>query len=875
MGRRSAPLSSANAANDLDPAHRKFLASSLDRNDVELLAIEKLNGQLRELRSLLVERYGELSLFPSDNNSSIKDSSSLSESRNEKEKLLLSFRLRMKLRRKLLNRLSRRLNRVAHFMDGEVSSLAAPPNPKYGDVRFELDSEKFERHQEACLKRDRAFEILQEKRRRLSNNLAEKYMLDAQQTLSLMEESNGDIQQEQMLQRGPEENPDAVPLSDLIEFDIGYNNITTGEEKRSTSVAEHEAPDYSTIKFGAGIGAAHKSMSSKEKEAEYARWSQDILARVPEQPTFDQLGMSDNDVFFLDERKKKLLEQQKKQQHDGDESSFEDLEEKLNVAVEEVKESEDLKQQNTGDASTSTADVKDGIQPEEIPKKMVYLSLQPVPSFAQQDLRRIRSIHADYVSATIFKQYKAKVDEATKEYNETVARSTELQNLKIKLQSDLHKLMVYSRSVVQKTRSEYAIDVAIARAKWQRRRDNWEAAQKARKLSQSDANTRLEIIHTLHLMVDQIERRASTTSENIDAPKDLLTSQDIVTEVVAVTAKDLVNTVVDRNIAPTPGPRGELSFGPTSNFEWNYDLSAEKFEDFVAPPVPSEIDTYTSSRKQEEQESNLRRQISTVETKFAASEEDRKRVWRKLQKLRAEYEQQQPHLSVPGSSAQQQQQQQTSAANSNVGRPRSVAQPSTASLSHQSQTQKHQASSSAVHSRSVMRQPVANTSSTSVPVVAPGTNEPSTVTPAAPPEAVSSDPHNFSPTSAEATGTSTDIAPPTAKQHSSTDDVPESLASTYSAAVESSGSLHSEDAGGQVLSKPGDKYGGKYSMEKVRERIFPGRRTDSLLRVPPPFHFSLFSHCIFLILSTFHCNSIPKYTYLYRWIGDASSGTKA
>ncbi len=79
---------------------------------------------------------------------------------------------------------------------------------------------------------------------------------------------------------------------------------------------------------------------------------------------------------------------------------------------------------------------------------MYWGQIQSVPSFAPQDFRRIRSIHADLASSTIFKQYKAKVDMVVKEYSETVARYTEFQNLKIRLQSDLYKALVYSRSIV-------------------------------------------------------------------------------------------------------------------------------------------------------------------------------------------------------------------------------------------------------------------------------------------------------------------------------------------------------------------------------------------------------------------------------------------
>jgi hypothetical protein len=102
------------------------------------------------------------------------------------------------------------------------------------------------------------------------------------------------------------------------------------------------------------------------------------------------------------------LDQLKKEQRNTDEESISEESFK-------VKDSEDLITKNEGVISEPPVDETDKTQPEKIPKNKVNLSLQPVPSFAQQDLCRIRSIHADYVSRTIFKQYKAKVDEAAKE----------------------------------------------------------------------------------------------------------------------------------------------------------------------------------------------------------------------------------------------------------------------------------------------------------------------------------------------------------------------------------------------------------------------------------------------------------------------------
>jgi len=616
-------------------------------------------------------------------------------------------------------------------------------------------------------------------------------------------------------------------LSDLLEYDVGYSNKTNPENPSSAALTEQETSEYAAIKLGSGVGAIHKSMTTKEKEVEYARWAQEILTRIPEQPTFEQLGMGDNHVFLANDRKKKLLGEEneisKKQRLDNDDSSYEDDDEKMktkdNAKVDPVVNSA-TKQLSTTDEATDEAQLED------ISKSTFYLSLQPVPSFAQQDLRRIRAIQVDFVMAALLSQYKAKIDEATKEYNETVARSTELQNIKIRLQSDLHKVIVHSRSLAQKSRNDYALDVAIARGNWQRRKEQWEASQRARQRCRSDPSTHLEIRYTLKLIVDQIERRAAYLIDDNREAKKKLTPHDVTVEAVKITVKDMVNTVVDRCSAPTPSLRGDLAFSPTNiTNEWNYDLSGNTFDDFVPPPPPVELDPTSSSKQQEEQEAMLRRQISAVETRFVSSEEDRKRVWRKLQKLRQEFDPHQSQLAVHGSSSQPQQ---ASRANQNISRPRVVVASSSASTNHHPNlSQMQQASSAGSHPQPVARNPVATAAPAAVPAAASAPAP--TAAPSAPTIPAS---YNYRPPSTEIATSITSTAASIERQHTSAVGVPEALVAAYAAAVESAESPPVEtfapqpqgvsmEAGGQVYGKAIDKYGGKYSVEKVRERIFP------------------------------------------------------
>ena len=282
--------------------------------------------------------------------------SSYSLSPKQKE-LCIDFLLRMKLRRKLLNRLSRRLNRVAHAMDGE--DVAPPAPPKYGDLRLNIDPGAVKAYVDRWEKQDKAKKLLvEEKERRRVEEYKTK--LEAQEKAGIEEKGSremkeGEIdktpteeQTSEKLDQGIDqqgEKPDN-PSSDVVssrvrpekfaafssppqtissvlsedlrkvlqEFDSCYERKWDPTKPSSGNNVQYtilEAPmeeDHNAIKYGAGIGAANSSMSAREREAEYKRWQTALLNRVPDQPTFEDLGMKDR-VFHLEGRRKRALEE--------------------------------------------------------------------------------------------------------------------------------------------------------------------------------------------------------------------------------------------------------------------------------------------------------------------------------------------------------------------------------------------------------------------------------------------------------------------------------------------------------------------------------------------------------------------------------------
>ena len=107
----------------------------------------------------------------------------------------------------------------------------------------------------------------------------------------------------------------------LREFHSIYEKVwhpTTNTYEYTLAEEEPQEDPTGNNKYPAGIGAMHRSMSARERETEHKRWHTALLARIPEQPTFEELGLA-NRVFFLGERRKRCLERDNEQDDENEE----------------------------------------------------------------------------------------------------------------------------------------------------------------------------------------------------------------------------------------------------------------------------------------------------------------------------------------------------------------------------------------------------------------------------------------------------------------------------------------------------------------------------------------------------------------------------
>jgi hypothetical protein len=269
-----------------------------------------------------------------------------------------------------------------------------------------------------------------------------------------------------------------VPLEEVIPKGVVPElHALSPSNTRYSILLEQREEDYVAIKTGAGIGATHQSMSTKEREMEFHRWQANVLSRIPEQPTYAELGF-EHRVFYSEERRERALKRMQEQvagegakkkpklegeeedevelinepssnDHvteegavlDMNEENVEDIaNDETNTSVKENVEDDDNNvesgavtdktddEENRNDDQDEKEDVDDSKKPEGTtdeaknenlePKIVRPISLAAIPSFYEQDLKRIKLVQAELMSSSLRVHALKRLEETTREFNQ-------------------------------------------------------------------------------------------------------------------------------------------------------------------------------------------------------------------------------------------------------------------------------------------------------------------------------------------------------------------------------------------------------------------------------------------------------------------------
>lgn len=543
----------------------------------------------------------------------------------------VDFLLRMKLRRKLSTRLVRRLTRLSHVMDGK--DVYPPSAPKYGDVRLKIDPESLKQWQSD-------FEKKEEARKRIKDALEPKKELDeekeeekaseeskpesepagetetekpkdlpdettsaeakgepkdvAAETGEETEKAEGDEKERGDEAKGDQTDQPPPALADdfktIKEFDAAFEKTWDDAAKAFRySLANEDAgdPDYEKLTNGGGIGASSAFFGLDALEAEFKRWQTNLLRKVHEQPTFEELGLK-NRVFNLEERRKRCLEETEMEVEGTDTAA----ESPTKKAKTEAKEDGD---DNSDSDEEEVKEEKNTILEEIKPKRSI--SFAATPSFHDQDLMRIRAVHRDLLTSSQAELTRKRLTDATNEYNKALQLSTQLFDARQLVQHNLTFAIAKGRQELTKAHSDYTIAYTQAKQRWLKEKYAHDMKKSQAVLPSKWGNQPFG--------TDLIKSYRQINRANIQRVT------------VGVTVAD----IVDASIMAAQGK-----------------AQIQRFKDFVPPPAPG-MNAQTGenmAQRQHRVELEYRQQYTALDAKFQKSETERGRAWRKVMKSQAE-----------------------------------------------------------------------------------------------------------------------------------------------------------------------------------------------------------------------------------------------
>lgn len=311
----------------------------------------------------------------------------------------------------------------------------------------------------------------------------------------------------------------------------------------------------------------------------------------------DKRGTSDNDSMDDDDDDKKAEANEGIKEEEGTE-----IENGDDKQVEEKGSSEDKKNDTNVTSTTEEKDEgseaddvnKKSLDLEQPPKRIKPMSLAPFPSFYNQDLRRIKLLHADLMATSLHHHARRRIAEVTHDYNRAYQNSLDICVKRNKFQNELNQLSHMHRRDLEKLQNDYAMQVSMARNQYQKRKETWEL-QNAKK-------------HSMYAPIG-----TPRTTQAARHPNHVYNN-------VGVALGRVIDAVVMK-------------------FEGNSD----SFEPFVPPPAPN-FDTIvvgngeTLSQRAQRIEVAGRRDLQTLNASLSQAEDDRRRAWRKLCKTKSEFE---------------------------------------------------------------------------------------------------------------------------------------------------------------------------------------------------------------------------------------------
>ena len=452
-----------------------------------------------------------------------------------------------------------------------------------------------------------------------------------------------------------DEEEELPPLPELVPGKI--RKIVTLPLASSDPAPEER--DFASSKFtaagGGGIGAFNRSMNSREREVEFNRWKTDVLAKVPEQPTFAELGL-ENRVFGLEARRKKAAEAavvaaigDDKMEVDDDKAAADDAmdvddgDKSRKRFADDANEGKEGVEKEGGDNGADKS--KEGAGEEKIKrpdifKKKKLISLAAAPSFHMQDQHRVREVHKELLVRSRHEKTQKLVEEANAAYNKAYAVSTEVHNRKNQRTNELNALSTHFRTVEFNANATHQATTNAQRALWQKAYEQWCSRRMNAGLAVPPMPVEQQAPPAAAAATQNGNGAATPTSgantrpgAANGTPLTAAKSSDSAATEEEREAASALGAVVDKVAKEESEEKKEPVYNDPTVLE-NVPAEAENFPAFTAPPMNADL--AAALAKERQKEVDLRKKVTEDTIKLNAAEEERKKAWRLMLKLKGE-----------------------------------------------------------------------------------------------------------------------------------------------------------------------------------------------------------------------------------------------
>jgi len=412
----------------------------------------------------------------------------------------------------------------------------------------------------------------------------------------------------------------SLPIVDTVDtHEMGEGGEASGNH--------HDSQNISRVPYSMN-GRAPPPM---DRAAEWKRWTKEICDRIPDQVTFDDLGVGGDGVIF--ELEARLESAKRKAGAAADNVA---LNRGKGKVLRRSEETEEKKPEDDGDVDMADAskeeegkeqktDKEKADEKELAAKNMKPFSVKPVPSFYHQDLQRVKIIQSELVRFANIYETRELLQIAQQSYDTAYKASVSLQQAKAQLANAISKMTHKHQYDLAGLQQQAKHHVAQSRAHWERRQ--WLLKEVKKNFGEEGAFVRSVCNDVLTEAKDRVEVRYAQPMPGGGSGQ-------------TTKAAFLAKQAGDDEKVEVANVMGKIVDCIDRRYQ---DMLTDYPKSFIPPPIANENTVVgdsetgeTLAEVQKRESTELKAQLEKIENDFKEAEKKRTAAWTALSKAKTE-----------------------------------------------------------------------------------------------------------------------------------------------------------------------------------------------------------------------------------------------